>query len=231
MSLPLIRVLVVIGFSVVGLGGCQAIEQPMQDDPFFAPKYPVAAAPAPQTSGSLFATSGYTSLYDDAVARRVGDIITVRLNENTRSSKSASTSVSKDSDTSMDEPTIMGKRLSVPPLNEGTLTSIGATSDFNGSADSDQRNSLSGSIAVTIAEVLPNGSFVVRGEKWMRLNQGDEFIRISGLVRPMDVDSNNSVNSTQIANARISYGGKGTLANSNEMGWLTKFFISPLLGI
>lgn len=212
------------------LGGCMALERPMQDDPFYAPKYPVSAVPAPQTSGSLFATSGYTSLYDDAVARRVGDIINVRLNEQTQSSKSASTSLNKDNTTSIGEPTILGKRFSVPPGNNLSLTKLESDSQFSGSADSDQSNSLSGNIAVTIAEVLPNGSFVVRGEKWMRLNQGDEFIRISGLIRPVDVDSNNSIDSTRIANARISYGGKGTIANSNEMGWLAKFFVSPLFG-
>ncbi len=220
----------IVGLSMV-LAGCQGLEQPMQDDPFYAPKYPVSAVPAPQTSGSLFATSGYTSLYDDAVARRVGDIINVRLNEQTQSSKSASTSLNKDSNTSMAEPTILGKRITVPPANNLSLTDFGSESEFSGSADSDQSNSLSGNIAVTIAEVLPNGSFVVRGEKWMRLNQGDEFIRISGLIRPVDVDSNNSIDSTKMANARISYGGKGTLANSNEMGWFSKFFVNPLFGI
>lgn len=211
--------------------GCHSLpQQPMQDDPFFAPKYPVAAAPAPRTSGSLFATSGYTSLYDDAVARRVGDIITVELNEQTRSSKSASTSVNKDSSTDMAEPTIMGKRLSVPPANNLVLTGVNNETEFSGSGNSDQSNSLSGSIAVTITEVLPNGSFVVRGEKWLRLNQGDEFIRISGMIRPVDVSSNNTVQSTRIANARISYGGKGSINESNRMGWLTRFFISPILG-
>ena len=154
--------------------GCETIQQPMQNDPFFAPKYPTAAAPAPRTGGSLFSTSGYTSLYDDAVARRVGDIITVQLNEQTRSSKSASTSVNKDSSNSMGEPTIMGKRLSVPPANNLALTALNNESEFSGSGNSDQSNSLTGNIAVTITEVLPNGSFVVRGEKWMRLNQGDE---------------------------------------------------------
>ncbi len=222
------KVLASIGF--LSLGGCQAVEQPMQNDPFFAPKYPVGEAPAQQTSGSLFATSGYTSLYDDAVARRVGDIITVQLNEQTRSSKSASTSVSKDSSTDMGEPTILGKRLSVPPANNLVLTGINNESEFTGSGNSDQSNSLSGSIAVTITEVLPNGSFVVRGEKWMRLNQGDEYIRISGMVRPVDVSSSNTIESTKIANARISYGGKGTLNDSNRMGWLSRFFISPILG-
>lgn len=222
------RVWIVIG--CLAATGCATVQQPMQNDPFFAPKYPVAAAPAPQTQGSLFATSGYTSLYDDAVARRVGDIITVNLNERTRSSKSASTSVAKESSTNMGEPTIMGKRLSVPPANNLVLTSLDNETEFTGSGNSDQSNSLTGNIAVTITEVLPNGSFVVRGEKWMRLNQGDEFIRISGMVRPVDVDSSNTVDSTRIANARISYGGKGTLNDSQRMGWLSRFFNSPILG-
>ena len=83
---------------------------------------------------------------------------------------------------------------------------------------------------MTIAEVLPNGSFVVRGEKWMKLNQGDEYIRIAGLIRPMDISADNTIDSTRIANARITYGGKGTMADSNRMGWLARFFVSPIFG-
>ncbi len=216
--------------ATLAAAGCETVQPPMQNDPFFAPKYPVAAAPAPQTSGSLFATSGYTSLYDDAVARRVGDIITVTLNERTRSSKSASTSVSKEATNDMTEPTIMGKRLTVPPANNLVLNALNNESEFTGNGNSDQSNSLSGNIAVTITEVLPNGSFVIRGEKWMRLNQGDEYIRISGMIRPVDVDSSNTIDSTRIANARISYGGKGTINDSQRMGWLSRFFTSPVFG-
>jgi flagellar L-ring protein precursor FlgH len=201
------------------------------NDPMYAPKYPNVSAPDTATTGSLFATGTYTSLFDDAVARRVGDILTVMLNENTSSSKSASTSISKDSEANLAEPTLFGRLIQGKGNTGGNLTKIGGDSDFNGSADSDQENSLQGSITVTIAEVLPNGSFIVRGEKWMKLNQGDEYLRVSGMVRPVDINSSNQVDSTRLANARITYGGTGAVANSNKPGWLSRFFVNPLFPI
>jgi len=202
--------------------------QPQMDDPIFAPKYPTMKVPIPNSNGSLFAANGYVSLFDDAVARRVGDIITVRLNERTVSKKSAITKITKDTDNTVAEPIVLGKKITSPPTNLGTLNGLSSENEFEGSANSDQSNSLQGSIAVTISEVLPNGAFVVRGEKWMQLNQGDEFIRIVGMIRAVDIGSDNSIDSTQIANARITYGGKGAVADSNKIGWLARFFINPL---
>jgi flagellar L-ring protein precursor FlgH len=105
---------------------------------------------------------------------------------------------------------------------------LSGSRSFEGEADASQSNSLSGAITVTIADVLPNGNLVVRGEKWLTLNQGEEFIQVSGIVRPQDVTTANTVLSTQIADARITYSGKGTLADSNRMGWLARFFNSPV---
>ena len=95
---------------------------------------------------------------------------------------------------------------------------------FDGSADADQSNSLEGNITVTVSEILPNGNLVVRGEKWITLNRGDEFIRISGIIRPEDIAPDNTIISTRLANAKISYSGKGELADSQQMGWLSRFF-------
>jgi flagellar L-ring protein FlgH len=87
---------------------------------------------------------------------------------------------------------------------------------------------LEGSIAVTVADVLPNGNLIVQGEKWMRINQGEEYIRLRGIVRPVDIGANNSVLSTQIADAQFAYGGTGAVAASSSPGWLSRFFGSPL---
>ena len=103
-----------------------------------------------------------------------------------------------------------------------------ASRAFEGEADSSQSNSLSGAITVTISDVLPNGNLVVRGEKWLTLNQGEEYIQISGIVRPQDVGTNNTILSTQIGDARITYSGEGVLAESNKMGWLARFFNHPV---
>jgi flagellar L-ring protein precursor FlgH len=97
---------------------------------------------------------------------------------------------------------------------------------FEGSAKSDQSNSLRGSISVTVAEVLPNGILRIRGEKWLKLNQGDEYIRLTGLVRPEDIGTDNTIPSSKVADARIAYGGTGEFDDANRMGWLSRFFNS-----
>ena len=210
--------------------GCVAVDQPMMDDPRFAPTYPTARPAIPESNGSLFSANSYLSLYNDPVARRVGDIINVRLNERTESKKSANTKIKKDTDNTLVEPIILGKKITSPPTSGSFLNTISHENEFDGRANSDQSNSLLGSIAVTISEVLPNGVFVVRGAKWLRLNQGDAFIRITGMIRAVDIDADNSIDSTKIANARITYSGKGAVADSNQIGWLARFFINPAFG-
>jgi len=103
-----------------------------------------------------------------------------------------------------------------------------AERDTSGSGQAGQSNSLSGSITVTVSEVLPNGILAVRGEKWMTLNTGDELVRIAGLVRADDITTDNTVPSTRIADARITYSGTGAFADASQPGWLDRFFISPL---
>lgn len=180
----------------------------------------------PAVRGGLF-RSGYASgsLLQDKRALRVGDILTIVLDESTQSSKSAGTSYGKSSDVGIGVPRVLGKDY---PDAE---TSISSSRDFSGSAESSQQNALRGAIAVTVHQVLPNGTLLVKGEKSLRLNQGDEFIRLSGLVRVDDINNNNQISSRNVANARISYSGRGTLNDSNSAGWLTRFFTHPLFPI
>jgi flagellar L-ring protein precursor FlgH len=163
--------------------------------------------------------------------------LTVVLKERTSASKSAKTSADKDQETSIANPTFFGAspQFNLPGLipldsnRDNTLEqNLSAERSFEGEADSSQSNSLTGEITVTIADVLPNGNLVVRGEKWLTLNQGEEFIQISGIVRPQDVGTNNRILSTQIGDARITYSGKGFLHDSNNMGWLARFFNHPV---
>jgi flagellar L-ring protein precursor FlgH len=110
-----------------------------------------------------------------------------------------------------------------------TDASMGGNSAFQGAGQTAQGNSLVGEISVTVAEVLPNGSMVVRGEKQLRINRGNESIRVSGIVRPADVGPDNRVASTRLADARIDYVGRGEIARASRQGWLQRFFtmISP----
>jgi flagellar L-ring protein precursor FlgH len=98
---------------------------------------------------------------------------------------------------------------------------------FDGQADSSQSNRLDGSITVTVAERLPNGNLLVRGEKLITINQGEEFIRLQGIIRPVDIGPENTVASTKVADAMITYSGRGALADANRPGWLGRFFNSP----
>ncbi|MCR9278812.1 MAG: flagellar basal body L-ring protein FlgH [Pseudomonadaceae bacterium] len=212
------------------VSGCISAPPVRDDISSYRPTYPITQAAEPISDGSLFRSTRNVALYSDRTASQVGDIITVRLEEATTASKSAETTVSKSTGVDMAEPTVLGSLVRGVAANAGVATSLSSNNDFTGSGESDQSNSLRGTVSVVVAEVYPNGLLRVEGEKWLTLNQGEEFVRVSGLIRPDDVGFNNEVSSLQLADARIAYGGKGGLADSNRMGWLARFFLSPLLG-
>jgi flagellar L-ring protein precursor FlgH len=220
-----------MGMLAVAVSLLQACATMRKDEASYAPTRPQPEMLAPATQGAIFQAGREISLFEDAKARRVGDIITVVLVEQTTASKKADTNTSKKQDTELDNPTILGAPLSfnMPggsnrDLNLGT-TLTGSRS-FAGSGDSSQSNKLQGNVTVTVAEVLSNGNLLVRGEKRLTINQGDEYIRLSGIVRPTDIGPDNTVLSTSVADAKISYVGKGTLDDSNSSGWLASFFNS-----
>jgi flagellar L-ring protein precursor FlgH len=167
-------------------------------------------------------------LFENAVARRVGDTLTIRLNEQTNASKSSSTSTSKSTNVDIAGPTIAGR----PVTAHGTEilnTQIENSTSFDGEGDSSQSNKLQGDITVTVAQRLPNGNLLVRGQKWITINQGREYVRIQGIVRPIDINPDNSISSLKVADAQIAYGGKGALNDAATPGMLARFFNAPWL--
>ncbi|RDV25029.1 flagellar basal body L-ring protein FlgH [Alteromonas aestuariivivens] len=219
--------LFVFSVALLVLAGCASTSNPpvQANDPSFAPVIPDIPREHIVEDGGLFRPHMANSLYSDVTARRVGDIITVTLSENTNASKSAGTSTSRDSDISVDP--ILG--LGGNPINIGNESiQFGMTSSnqYEGDAQAKQSNSLNGSISVTVVDVLANQNLVIRGEKWLTLNHGDEYIRLTGIIRPADISPENEIVSTKIANARIQYSGTGSFARAQEKGWLTKFFSS-----
>lgn len=183
---------------------------------------PVVVEPA---TGSIFAASqGYAALYEGWRARRVGDPLTIVLVEQTAASKSASSKLDSQGSASITPPTTGPLNL-FPP---SSATASGGRA-FNGKGAADQANSLSGEVSVTVAEVYPNGTMLVQGQKRLTLNRGDEFVRIKGIVRTADVDRENRVLSTRVADAQIAYTGKGDVARASRQGWLSRFFsvVSP----
>jgi len=183
-------------------------------------------APPPAAAGAIFNPAGNYDLFMDLRARAVGDILTILLVERTDASKESSTSTSRGASTDTGFPIIGG----VPITHNGDQilnNEMSSDTTFDGQADSSQSNRLDGSITVTVAERLANGNLLVRGEKLITINQGEEFIRLQGIVRPVDIGPENAVLSTKVADAMITYSGRGTLAATNRPGWLTKFFSSP----
>ena len=217
----------IVAVCAIILSGCMTNNKPKPGDPYYAPTISSAQALPQRTEGSLYQDTYGLSLFGDRKAHFVGDVITITLSENTVSKKSSNVNVKKDNSTVFNSGgTLLGN---VPTLKGLDFeTNIAQNRKFGGNSGADQSNSLQGNITVTVAEIMPNGNLIVRGEKWMTLNSGDEFIRISGIVRPDDVAPDNTILSTRLANAKISYSGTGTLADSQNMGWLSKFFNSPI---
>ena len=211
---------------LVVLAGCVQV-QPSRPEPLYSPTYPDVPLAVPASNGSLLPTSGSMALFVDRKALRVGDLLTIRLEESTSSSKSAETAIRKETKAELGNPRLLGSLIKGSGAGD-LLTSVESENDFKGNAESDQSNSLDGTITAVIARVLPNGLMQVQGEKWLQLNRGEEFVRVSGLVRPEDVDGNNTISSSRLADARIAYSGTGELADSNKAGWLTRFFFNPL---
>lgn len=205
------------------------------DNPAYVPARPPLPPPGPrpalsslsqtQVTGSLYRAGYGMRLFEDPIARQVGDILTILLTEKTDAKKKAATDLGKDAK----------NKGSVATNTSGLSTSpwsaeleLSADREFDGNGKSEQSNSLKGGISVVVSEVLPNGNLLVGGEKWITLNQGNEYIRISGIVRPEDIQPGNTVSSLLVADARISYGGTGSVAETNKPGWLTRFFLAPI---
>jgi flagellar L-ring protein precursor FlgH len=205
------------------LPACTSIPQ---RDPAFAPVAPSDLRPPPQSSGSIY-QAGYDSrLFEDQTAKRVGDILTVTLLEKTQAKKADDLNTTKDNQMSVTAPTLFGMAASV--LSGKDLeTKLASKKEFTGTGAADQSNSLSGNISVTVVELLPNGNLSVRGEKRVTLNQGDEFIRLSGIVRPVDISTSNIITSDKVADVTIMYVGEGAMADASKMGWLARIVQSP----
>lgn len=216
--------------TLCALSGCATLNPPKPGDAAeYRPVAPLEPLPAAANNGAIFQPVLGAALFEDSKARRVGDLITVVLDEKTNAKKSSATSTAKDSNAQMDvgNITIAGRS-----LLDGEASLLGLSSEagrsFDGSGNSSQSNQFSGQITVTVAEALPNGNLVIQGEKWLGINQGNEFVRLRGIVRPVDITTANTIKSTQIANVQLYYGGTGALQDSNAQGWLTRFFNSPI---
>ena len=212
---------IMIALTLLLLQGCSTVVGPRPGDmPPALPNQPVMPV---GSSGSNYHPGTAMVLFGDVRARHVGDTITVILAEQTTASKNANTSFAKESDFDSGNPLFAGDAVTLS--GDNILNNSWETEqNFDGSGSSSQSNSLSGDITVTVHEVYPNGNLRVQGEKWIQLNRGKEYVRVSGIVRPYDVSTANTVSSSQLADARITYSGRGELADANRAGAVSRFF-------
>lgn len=225
MSMKRYRILGILG--LLWLSGC-AINPPA-DTQDYSPTMPPAPLPAEQLNGSLYYERNSLVLFEDARARRIGDILSIVLVEQTSAKKQASTNTAKDTAVNLGNPTILGNPVTFSPVGRpgfdmNLANGFESAQSFEGEGDSSLSNALDGNITVTVSDVLPNGYLIVRGEKRLTINQGNEYIKISGIVRPNDVRPDNTVLSTLVADARITYTGDGDVAESTRMGAVSRFF-------
>jgi flagellar L-ring protein precursor FlgH len=189
---------------------------------------PMTARPAPksdfiQNAGAIYQPGGVRPLFEDRRARYVGDTLVINISERTQAAKKSASSADRKQDIEMGVPTITG--LPGKSMQGATLEANSANA-FSGKGASSADNNFTGTITVTVIEVLPNGNLLVSGEKQVAINQGNEFIRFSGVVNATQITGSNTVQSTQVADARIEYRANGYIDEAQVMGWLARFFLT-----
>ena len=216
--------IVIINLILIALSGCESLAK---RDPVFTPVQPVDLRLPPQNNGAIYQAGYDMRLFEDHTAKRIGDILTVKLDENTQAKKKADLDTDKENTISATAPILSG----IDPsfiFGKDLSATIASEYKFEGEGEANQSNSLTGDITVTVVDVYPNGNLKIRGEKRVTLNDGNEYIRLSGIVRPVDIDASNVILSTKVADATIMYTGDGAVADSSKMGWFARFFYSPI---
>jgi flagellar L-ring protein precursor FlgH len=176
-------------------------------------------------SGAIYQSTSYRPLFEDRRARFVGDTLTILIAEKTAANKKSGSSAARAGTASVAVPVVRG----LPGKTfQGTALDASTSTTFDGKGEASAANDFTGTITVTVIDVLPNGNLLVSGEKQIAMSQGTEFVRFSGVVYPVTVSATNTVTSTQVADARIEYRANGYIDEAQTMGWLARFFNNVL---
>jgi len=205
------------------LAGCTTVPPTNVHQPMTA--RPVLREDAPLANGAIWQAGQSRPLFEDRRARYVGDTINVRIVENTNATTKSNRKVDKSGNVTASVGAMAGlpgSRLANLDLNAGSANS------FSGAGEAANNNVFTGNLAVTVIDVLPNGNLLVSGEKQVAIGQEQEYVRISGVVNPGFIDTQNTVPSSMIADARIEYKSSGQVAEGQVMGWLARFFLNVL---
>ena len=206
---------------VCGLSACSVLPpQALTHSPQFEPVYPIVSEQAKVATGAIYVGRQSDSWFGKSRSFQVGDVITVLLNESSQATRTQNGTITRDSSNNMIPTGLSSWGAGVGGLMKGIKMDGGSMSN-KGTGAADQQASLTGSVAVAVVEVMPNGNLVLRGEKQLALTEGSEIIQVAGIIRPDDVSPSNTVQSKRLANAQIAYRGTGDLANATRAGWGT----------
>lgn len=216
MSRALGRLAVVLTLAGCGTTPSSIVQQPTTARP---PAAPVQAA----GNGAIFQVASYTPLFEDRRARHVGDVLTIVINEKTQAGKKAASSGEKTG-------AVNSSIGAIAKLPLKTFQGVGVKADSSSTYDDksaiDSSNLFTGTITVTVTEVLPNGNLAVAGEKQIALDKSTEYIRLSGVVQPDAIEAGNTVSSAKVADARIEYRSSAKFDSAEVASWLARFFLS-----
>lgn len=218
------KTLALLALAATALAGC------VTTAPHTAVHQPMTARPEPRnytppTNGAIYNVASARPLFEDRRARFIGDTITINIAERTAASKSSENKTERSHTIEASAPTITGLPFKSA---QGTALGVASSNAFNGSGENTSANNFTGVLTVTVIEVYPNGNLLVSGEKQIGLKEGEEFIRFSGVVNPNNITSTNTVQSTQVADARIEFKANGFIDSAQVMGWLGKFFLTVM---
>jgi flagellar L-ring protein FlgH len=220
-----------VSFSILGvlIGGCSTYTEQVVSQSFQPAEAPVTLAKSTNMNGAIFQPGRSGLFATDQRARRIGDILTVSFNETYAATKAQTASSSKTDAFGVTLPTALPNMLTGGFDKDPAGLNAGTTRSFAGAGNAVQSNSFSGLLSVTVVRVFDNGNMEVQGQKELTLNNGNEYVRVRGVVRPEDISANNIVSSDRLADAQIRYTGSGHLADSSQPGWLSQLMrtISP----
>ncbi len=217
----------VLALSALLSAGCQTVMPPKVDIEMPASSRTAAmnSVPAPQANGAIFQVGHHRGLFEDRRARHLGDTLTIMIEEKMSAKQSSTSSLDRSGSANVGF-------AALPFSSRGALGKLGVDASsanaFQGKGATGSDNLFSGSITVTVVEVLPNGNLMVAGEKQVGINQNLETLRFAGVVNPTSIQPSNSVSSTQVADARMQVRGRGDIDKAHTTGWLTRFFMSFL---
>lgn len=176
-------------------------------------------------NGSLWGDGGM-GLLSDPKATRVGDLVTVLVSENAKATRSLATKQSKSSDRKTGVSALLGYETSLAAVNPNfkpsTAIDLSSSKNFDGSGSTNNSDTLTASVTSVVTKVFPNGNMYIVGKRELTINQEPQEITFSGVIRPIDITSDNTIPSSKVAQAKISYGGTGSLATVAHEGWLSK---------